>query len=184
MRELPYSLMANLEPVAGLARPPVHLWQPETVQDIDLTIRRDGSWHYLGTPIRRPRLVRLFSSVLRREGDDYYLVTPVEKCRITVEDVPFKVVLMAVQGEGEHQRLACTTDMAEPFIMDAAHPLRMAGPDDARIPYVHVRDGLDARISRNVYYQLADLMVARGGELGVWSGGAFHRMMSNAGGID
>ena len=98
--ELAYSLMSELGKVQENEHPPVHLWHPNVERDIDLVISRDGVWNYLGSPIKRPRLVRLFASVLRRDGDDYYLVTPVEKCRITVKDVPFQVVLMNVTGEG------------------------------------------------------------------------------------
>ena len=99
--ELPYSLMSELGKVQENEHPPVHLWHPDVERDIDLVISRDGVWNYLGSPIKRPRLVRLFASVLRRDGDDYYMVTPVEKSRITVEDVPFQVVLMNVTGEGK-----------------------------------------------------------------------------------
>ena len=81
--ELPYSLMSELGKVQENEHPPVHLWHPDVERDIDLVISRDGVWNYLGSPIKRPRLVRLFASVLRRDGDDYFLVTPVEKCRIS-----------------------------------------------------------------------------------------------------
>src|SRR5690606_29155449 len=66
--------------------PPVDKWNPPLSGDLDMQIRRDGSWWYQGTPIERPALVRLFASILKREGDDYFLVTPVEKWRIRVDD--------------------------------------------------------------------------------------------------
>ena len=201
MTDLPYSLLAELEKVPGKGRPPVHLWHPEHEEDIDIIIQRDGTWLYAGTPIKRPRLVRLFASVLRREGDAYFLVTPVEKCRITVEDAPFQAVLMEVTGEGEGERagegagagegegrgesrnLHFTTDMGEKVLADADHALRIVQSGDEWIPYLHVRDGLEARLSRNVYYQLADLLEPRQdpntGEnwLGVWSGGTHFPLM-------
>lgn len=183
MQEIPYSLMAELDKVAGISHPPVHLWNPENEKDIDLVIRRDGTWHYGGSPIKRPRLVRLFASVLKREGDDYFLVTPVEKCRITVQDVPFQAVLMDSAGEGENRRLSMTTDMAETVPVDAEHPLRITQQGDEWIPYVLVRDGMEARVSRNVYYQLAELLEVHDHPdehkpwLGVWSHGVFFPLM-------
>ncbi|WP_310794543.1 DUF1285 domain-containing protein, partial [Salmonella enterica] len=57
--------------------PPVHLWNPPFCGDLDIRIAADGTWFYLGTPIGRPALVRLFSTILKREGDRYFLVTPV-----------------------------------------------------------------------------------------------------------
>ncbi|MEL6517524.1 MAG: DUF1285 domain-containing protein, partial [Pseudomonadota bacterium] len=83
--------------------PPVHLWNPPFCGDLDMRIARDGTWFYLGTPIGRPGLVRLFSSILRRDGDDYFLVTPVEKVGITVEDAPFVAIDFEATGEGADQ---------------------------------------------------------------------------------
>ncbi|MGI9322588.1 MAG: DUF1285 domain-containing protein [Pseudomonadales bacterium] len=178
MNQLPYSLLAELEDVAGKGNPPVHMWHPDVEKDPDLTIQRNGTWLYMGTPIKRPRLVRLFASVLRREGDDYFLVTPVEKCRIQVEDVPFQVVLMDVEGAGETQRLRCTTDMAESFVIGQANPLRMSVSGEEWIPYALVRDGMEARLNRNVYYQLTELMTENAtGEQGVWSDGVFFTLL-------
>src|SRR5215510_4168408 len=77
--------------------PPVHLWNPPFCGDLDMRIARDGTWFYLGTPIGRPALVRLFSSVLKREGDKHFLVTPVEKVGIRVDDAPFLAVEMQRQ---------------------------------------------------------------------------------------
>ena len=84
--------------------PPVHLWHPPYCGDLDIRIAGDGLWYYLGTPIGREALVRLFASVLRFDDDGrYYLVTPVEKIGITVEDAPFMAVQMRVCGEGDGQ---------------------------------------------------------------------------------
>ncbi len=189
MQHKPYSLLAELEQVAAKGIPPVHRWHPEEERDIDLVIRRDGTWLYLGTPITRPRLVRLFASVLRKEsgqdGDEYYLVTPVEKCRLRVEDVPFQVVLLEVEASGREQRLIGTTDMAEVVPIDAEHPLRIAVQGEEWIPYMVIRDTMEARFTRNVYYQLAELLVVEplagttGNTdwLGVWSAGQFFPLM-------
>ncbi len=187
MQTMPYSLIAELERVTTKGAAPVHLWHPEDEKDIDLVVQRHGTWLYMGTPITRPRLVRLFASVLRMEkseaGDDYYLVTPVEKCRIKVEDVPFQVLLMDVASSGKEQQLSCTTDMAEVVPIDAEHPLRIAVEDNEWIPYLHIRGGMEARFTRNVYYQLAELLVVEAVAsletdwFGVWSGGRFFPLM-------
>lgn len=179
MQDLPYSLMTELNKVAGKANPPVHLWHPETEKTIDMVVRRDGTWVHEGTPIKRRRLVHLFASVLRREGDEYYLVTPVEKCRITVEDAPFQVLLMEVTGSAEEQRLSMTTDMGETFEVDAEHPLRIEQQGEETVPYVLVRNEMEARVSRNVYYQLADLITEHRKAMGVWSAGVFFPLLNN-----
>src|SRR5690606_11756280 len=90
--------------------PPVHLWNPPFCGDLDMHIARDGTWFYLGTPIGRKELVRLFSTILRRDGGKYFLVTPVEKVGITVEDAPFVAVDFEVSGEGQQQHLTFETN--------------------------------------------------------------------------
>ena len=169
MQDLPYSLMTELEKVARKDLPPVALWQPEVEKDIDMEVLPDGTWNYMGTPILRRRLIHLFASVLRKEGDDYFLVTPLEKCRIRVLDVPFQIILMNVIGEGTLQSLEITTDMGETVVVDSEHPLRIVHRNDESIPYVMIRAGMEGRMNRNVYYQLAALLTDREGELGVWS---------------
>src|SRR6201995_1705644 len=74
--------------------PPVHLWNPPFCGDLDMRIAADASWYYMGTPIGRPALVRLFSTILKREDGKYFLVTPVEKVGIRVDDAPFMAVEM------------------------------------------------------------------------------------------
>jgi len=180
--QAPYGLLAELETVKDKGLPPVHLWHPESVKDIDMLIQRDGSWLYMGSPITRQRLVRLFSTVLRKDGDEYFLVTPVEKNRIRVEDVPFQAVLLQSSGSGGSQRLTFTTDMAEKVVADERHPLRFEFDEETGepSPYVMVRDGLEARLVRSVYYQLAELVEEKAisGEnwLGLWSDGTFFKL--------
>src|ERR1041384_4304013 len=98
-------------PRARKGPPPVHLWNPLYWVDIYMLIASDGTWFYLGTPICRPALVRLFASVLKREGDKYFLVTPVEKVGITVDDAPFTAVEMNAEGEGAARRLSFRTNV-------------------------------------------------------------------------
>src|SRR3546814_4507446 len=90
-----------------------------------MRIARDGSWHYMGSPIRRPALVKLFSGILRREPDDsYVLVTPVEKCGIRVDDAPFLAVEMTVEGAGDDRLIVFRTNVDDVVALDADHPDR------------------------------------------------------------
>ncbi|MES2918956.1 MAG: DUF1285 domain-containing protein [Pseudomonadota bacterium] len=138
--------------------PPVHKWNPPYCGEIDMEIRRNGQWFYMGTPIGRPALVRLFSTVLRHDDDGYYyLITPAEKVRIRVEDAPFLAVTVERHEEDGVTYLRFTTQTGDVVVAGPEHPIRVSFRDDLEpSPYVHVRDRLDALISRNVYYQLVD----------------------------
>ena len=159
--------------------PPIHLWDPPFCGDIDMEIRRDGSWFYNGTPIARPALVRLFSSILRKEGAKYVLVTPVEKVGIRVEDAPFVAVDAEAEGAGAARALTFTTQVGDRVTAGPDHPIRVAR--DARTgepaPYVHVRGRLEALIDRKTFYRLVELgeVHPHAGQdwFGLWSGGAF-----------
>ncbi|CAN7364797.1 DUF1285 domain-containing protein [Aquipseudomonas alcaligenes] len=170
-------LLAQIPKEKGL--PPVHLWNPDFCGDIDMRIARDGTWFYLGTPIGRKPMVKLFSTIIRRDGDDYFLVTPVEKVGITVDDAPFVAVSVEVSGEGEEQVLRFVTNVEDEVEAGAEHPIRVETDPITQepAPYVHVRTNLEALIHRNVFYQLVELAVVREIDgrnwLGVWSGGQF-----------
>ena len=144
--------------------PPVEKWDPDHCGEIDITIRRNGVWMHEGSPIGRPKLVRLFSTVLKREGDDYFLVTPVEKLQLTVEDVPFLAVAMEREGGGEAQTLRFRTNVGDEVIAGPDHPITFrcdAGEradEGALVPYVEVRAGLKARLTRPLYYDFVTLL--------------------------
>lgn len=159
--------------------PPVHLWNPDFSGDLDMRIARDGTWFYLGTPINRPALVRLFSTILKREGDNYFLVTPVEKAGITVDDAPFVAVDFDVTGEGEAQELVFRTNVGDATKAGAENPIRVERDERSGepSPYVHVRAGLEALIDRKSFYRLVDLGSHHDGWFGVWSGGEFFRVI-------
>ncbi len=161
---------------AGRGLPPVERWNPKHCGEIDVRIARDGTWFHEGTPIGRKELVRLFSTILRKDADGFHLVTPVEKMRIVVEDAPFLAVLLSAEGSGPTQRLTFITNVGDETVAGADNPIRVVtdpSTDEPR-PYVHVRKGLEARISRNVFYQLVELAVpGDSGILGVWSCGVF-----------
>lgn len=164
----------------GGSLPPIEKWDPELSGDIDIRVARDGSWYHKGELMHREAIPRLFSTILRREEDgDYYLVTPVEKWRIQVEDAPLIAHTLEVQGEGEQQLLAVTTNVGEKLLLGKEHPLEVGSydSDNSPRPVVHVRRGLEARLATPAYYELADLLVEKSAGdksvLGVWSGGEF-----------
>jgi hypothetical protein len=156
--------------------PPVDLWNPAFCGDIDMRIAVDGTWFYMGTPIGRPALVRLFSTILRRDADGkYYLVTPVEKVGIRVDDAPFVAVRVDRTGTGASQVLQFTTNVGDTVVADAANPLRVdtRAADHEPRPYVRIRGRLEALVARSVFYELVDMAeereTSRGRELGVMS---------------
>ena len=168
-------LAASIKAAKTRGLPPVETWNPPFCGDIDMEIRRDGTWFYEGTPIGRPGLVKLFASILIREEDNYFLVTPVEKVGIRVQDAPFIAVDFAASGEGEAQRLTFTTNLEDISVAGSDAPLRFVrDPDTGEpSPYVRVRRNLEALIDRKSFYRLVDLGVHHEGWFGVWSGGAF-----------
>lgn len=159
----------------GRGLPPVHLWNPPFCGDLDMRIARDGTWFYLGTPIGRKELVRLFSTVLKKEDGKYFLVTPVEKVGITVDDAPFVAVDFEAAGEGPEQILTFETNVGDSTVAGPDNPIRVQR-DPATgepSPYVHVRAGLEALIDRKSFYRLVDIGAHHDGWFGLWSGGAF-----------
>lgn len=165
-------------PTRGGAAPALR--QPTDCGHFDIRIARDGTWYYRESPITRLPLVRLFSTVLRREPDgSFWLQTPAERGRITVDDAPFVAVELTRHGEGREQELIFRTNIDETVAVDAEHPLRiLIAPETAEpSPYVLVRNGLEARLNRPVFYELVELgREERVGDTtlyGVWSRGRF-----------
>jgi hypothetical protein len=156
------ALMARARDAAGgegRGLPSVERWNPPFCGDIDMEIKADGRWFYMGTPIGRPALVRLFSTVLRKDEDGKtYLVTPVEKVGIRIQDAPFLAVEMNVDGEGESQMLTVRTQLGDLVTIDADHPLRFATTDEGGLkPYVTVRGRLEALFTRALTQDLVGL---------------------------
>lgn len=148
--------------------------------DIDMRIGPDGTWYYAGSPIGRKELVKLFSTVLRRdEVGDHWLITPAEVCRIQVADAPFLAVEATITGSGEDQLVTLRTNIDQTVAVGGDHPLRVVvDPEtDEPRPYVALDRGLEARLTRAVFYQLVDLAVEEtvGADhiFGIWSGGDF-----------
>ena len=155
--------------------PPVEQWNPEHCGHSGMRIARDGSWFHHGSRINRPAMTRLFSTVLRREPDgSHVLVTPVEKLIIDVEATAFRATQMTMAGEGEHRRIGLTLDSGDALIVGADHPLTLVEMPDGPSPRVAVRFGLEAELSRPLYYELAEIAIAEGHEPpGIWSDGIF-----------
>lgn len=141
----------------GKSLPPVDKWHPEYCGKLDIVIKRDGSWFYMGTPIGRKRLVKLFSTVLRKDDDgETYLVTPVEKIGISVEDAHFIGVEMNCENEGAFQVLTFRTNVGDVVEASANNPLRFETDEENSgvKPYLLVRGRLEALIGRAVMYEL------------------------------
>ena len=170
------SIAEIAELVAAEKLPPVDQWDPQESGDSEMRIAADGTWYHQGDPIRRPAMVRAFSSILRREGDgSYALVTPYQKLGILVEDAPFVAVELESEGRGAERTLAFRLNTDHLVIADADHPLRVG--TDRPQPYLQVRRGLEAVLARPVYYQLAELALEEGADPpGIWSGGTFFPM--------
>ena len=140
--------------------PPVEQWNTPLSGDMDLRIASDGTWYHEGDAIERQKLVKLFASILKREGGEYFLITPVEKWRIQVDDAPFVAVNLEVVGEGTpHQGLVFTCIAGDTVIAGKDNPIRVDVDPVSKepAPYVLLRRNLEAKISRAVYYQLAEL---------------------------
>ncbi|MCP4616198.1 MAG: DUF1285 domain-containing protein [Bradyrhizobium sp.] len=166
---------------AGRGLPPVHLWNPPFCGDLDMRIASDGTWFYLGTPIGRPALVRLFSTILKRENGKHFLVTPVEKVGIRVDDAPFMAVEMRIENDPRGKLLRFRTNVDDWVTCEAGHGLRFEQAEDGGLtPYLHVRADLWAKVTRALYYDLVDMGEERmidGEEMfGVESGGEFFAM--------
>jgi uncharacterized protein len=178
-------LMRALGGVPAGKLPPVERWNPPDCGDIDMEIRADGTWYYMGSPIGRMPMVKLFSSVLRLDGGRYVLVTPVEKVGIRVVDAPFQAVEMRIEGDGLERSMRFRTNVDDLIEVGPEHGLRFERTGhDGLTPYVHVRRGLWARVSRALTYDLLALgevqshdKTQNGAEeqmFGVHAGGLFH----------
>jgi hypothetical protein len=173
------NLMTSVKAANSRGLPPLEKWNPPFCGDLDMQIKRDGTWFYEGTPIGRPGLVKLFASILWREGDKYFLVTPVEKVGITVEDAPFVAVDFNAKDAGGAQVLQFETNLGDIAIAGPDLPIRVVRDEQTGepSPYVLIRRNLEALIDRKSFYRLVDLGVHHEGWFGVWSSGTFFRII-------
>lgn len=154
---------------------PVDKWNPSHCGHSGMLITRDGTWLHEGRPIPRPAMVRLFASVLRREPDgSHVLVTPAEKLTIDVEVTPFRATQMTMAGKATERRIGLTLDSGDALIVGSQHPLTVVETADGLSPRVAVRFGLEAELSRPLYYELAEIALDEGHDPpGIWSDGQF-----------
>ena len=166
--------------------PPVHLWNPPYCGEIDIVIKRDGTWFHEGTPIGRAPLVRLFSTILKREEGRFYLVTPAEKVGIQVEDAPFVAVDAEVKNPGPGQTITFHTNVGDSVAAGSETPIRVArDPGTGEpAPYVIVRSGLEALIDRKTFYRLVEIGqhhdIKGVSWFGLWSGEQFFPIIPSA----
>ena len=151
------SLASSAKKAAKGGLPPVDKWNPEFCGDLDMRIARDGTWFYLGTPIGRHELVKLFSSILRKDGDDFFLVTPVEKVGITVDDAPFVAVDFAREGDA----LRFVTNVEDEVLAGPAPPIRVVRDPETGEPFGRVFDAFD--LEPQIGQRIGDFIDRRGG---------------------
>ncbi len=175
--------LADLEKlIEGRRLPPVDQWNPTHCGHSGMRIGRDGVWYHEGAPIARPAMVRLFSTILRREPDGaHVLVTPAEKLTIDVETTAFKAVAMRSEGEDGSRRIAFGLDSGDAVILGADHPLSVIETERGPSPRILIRHGLEAELTRALYYELAEIALAEGHDPpGIWSDGTFFTLEEGA----
>ncbi len=168
------SLTQVAELVAARKLPAVDDWNPAANGNSDMQILANGRWMHQGGEITRPAMVRAFASLLRFDNGQHYLVTPYEKLSIMVDDAPFIAVELLSEGQGAARNMALRLNTDDLVILDAAHTMIMRTETDPPLPYVNVRGGLWAKLSRPVYYEMAELALAENSRNpGLYSGGAY-----------
>lgn len=176
------SLTAQIDDLSSA--PPFDKWDPPFCGDIDMCIKGDGRWFYMGSPIGRMPLVKLFASVLVYEpkSNEYFLKTPAEKVRIQVEDAPFLITEWYTSETDEGPAVVVTTNLGKQVVLSDAHPLLNFSATETKEPddneprlYVEIERGLQARVHRNVFYQWVNddkgLVFERSNQLHLRSGG-------------
>ena len=135
--------------------PPVHLWNPDLCEGVEMKIDREGNWFYQNSIIGRDKLKILFSRILKLEEGKYFLVTPVEKIPVTVDLAPYMIVDYEVDSDYKNIILKTNLDLSIP--LDNEHRLELKNIGDEHIPFVHVRNNIEGFISRSVYYSLIEI---------------------------
>ena len=149
------------EQVAQRKLPPVEGWAPEKIGDSNMRIAADGTWFHDGGEIKRQAMVRAFSGLLTRDdAGQHWLVSPFEKLSIEVEDAAF----IATDCQRVDGDLAFRLNTDDLVVAGPDHPLRVAGDPDTPAIYLHVRRGVEARLNRSTYAQLAEIAIEEGGD--------------------
>lgn len=149
--------------------PPVENWSPQVTGDSHMRIAADGTWFHEGGRIKRPAMVRAFAGLLMRDDEGaHWLVTPFEKLAIEVEDAP----LIATDVSDVGGALGFRINIDELVLAGPDNPIVARGNADTPALYLTVRRGLEARLNRSTYQQLADIALAQGDDWTVTSLGA------------
>ena len=135
--------------------PPVHLWNPDLCEGVEMKIDREGNWFYQNSIIGRDKLKILFSRILKLEEGKYFLVTPVEKVPVIVDLAPYMIVDYEV--DSDHKNIILKTNLDLSIPLDNDHRLELKNIGDEHIPFVHVRNNIEGFISRSVYYSLIEI---------------------------
>ena len=141
---------------------PFDKWQPELCGDIDIEIRENGDWFFHGSKISRLPLVKLFASVLVYQDEQFYLKTPIEKMRIRVKDAPFLIT----EWYYKESFMICRDNLGRDYILSKNHTILVKND----IPYLTLHNGLLAKVTRNVFYQWAEIAKESDGRFSISSG--------------
>lgn len=160
MTDILAQLAKKIGEEADISFAPVERWSPEFCGEMDMEIKANGEWHYMGSQIKRQKLVKLFTTVLWRDADDgsHYLITPAEKIKIKVEDAAFIATDLLATGSGKKQTIAIQTNLAGQVVIGDKHPIRFVHDGGQFMAYVSIRYGLEAKLTRSLCFQLADYM--------------------------
>ena len=144
-----------------------------------IRIDRQGRWFHEEVEIQRLKMIKLFATVLNIDDKGrYWLKTPAEQGIIDVKDVPFIVVGLDISQDKNGQRLVeLRTNLGDLVALDASRTIEMKG----NIPYVDIRNGLKARLRREILFDLADLAEKDSkskAKYGFYSGGMYHELES------
>ncbi len=166
--------------IAERKLPPVEQWSPQKAGDSEMRIATDGRWYHQGGEITRPAMMRAFSTLLRLDADgSYWLVTPQEKLSIKVDDVPFIAVDVQRKGDGKDASLAFRMNTDDIVIAGPDNNIMLRNYDGVDIPYLHVRNGLWARASRPLHYELIEMgLLENGDRPQLWSNGICFPMVA------
>lgn len=150
-------LTKSIDATKGKSFPPVHLWNPELCVGQEISINREGDWFYNKSLIKNKKLVNLFSTVLRKDEENYFLVTPTEKVPVKVDIAPYMITNFELLDD----QILLDTNLDFSFDLNDINTTRLISYEDAHIPLVHVRSGIEGFFSRNCYYKLIDLALKK-----------------------
>ncbi len=155
LRNLSFDDIARLAQQRNL--PPVEQWHPKASSDSKMQILSDGRWFHDGSEIKRKSMIRAFSSLLRKDEDGYWLVTPYEKQSIIVDDSPFIAVEMHSNGDAKTRNISMRLNTDDIIAINKEHPILLFPSGTDHIPYILVRQGLYAKCTRSITYELYDI---------------------------